>query len=68
LYPFIKKGDETGCSNYTGISLLSTVYKILCNILLSRLTPYAEAIMGTISVDFDIIGQLLVTNLHSSNT
>jgi len=35
-----KKGDKTGCSNYKGISLLSSTFKILSNILLSRLTPY----------------------------
>ena len=41
-----KKGDETDCSNYRGIELLSTMYKILSNILLSRLTAYAEEIIG----------------------
>jgi hypothetical protein len=41
-----KKGDKTDCSNYRGISLLSTTYKILSDILLSRLTPYAEEITG----------------------
>ena len=40
-----KKSDNTDCSNYRGISLLSTTYKILSNILLSRLTPYAEEII-----------------------
>jgi hypothetical protein len=30
-----KKGDETDCSNYLGISVLSTSYKILSNTLLS---------------------------------
>ena len=40
-----KKGLSV-CSNYRGISLLSTTYKILSNILLSRLTPYAEDIIG----------------------
>jgi hypothetical protein len=41
-----KKGDKTDCSNYRGISLLSTTYKILSNIMLSRLTSYAEEIIG----------------------
>ena len=40
------KSDKTDCCNYRGISLLSTAYKILSNILLSRLTPYAEEIIG----------------------
>ena len=44
--PIYKKGDKTDCSNYRGISLLSTMYKILSNILLSRLTQYAEEIIG----------------------
>jgi hypothetical protein len=41
-----KHGDKTGCSNYRGISLLSTSYKILSNILLSRLSPYIDKIIG----------------------
>ncbi|PNF35751.1 hypothetical protein B7P43_G13042 [Cryptotermes secundus] len=40
------KGDKTDCSNYWGISLLSTSYKILSNILLSRLSPYIDEIIG----------------------
>jgi hypothetical protein len=38
IVPVHKKGDKTDCSNYWGISLLSTSYKILSNILLSRLS------------------------------
>jgi hypothetical protein len=41
-----KKGDITDCSGYRGISLLPTTYSILSNILKSRLTPYAEEIIG----------------------
>ena len=36
------------CNNYRGISLLSTSYKILSNIILSRMTPYANEIIGGI--------------------
>jgi hypothetical protein len=39
IVPVYKKGDKTDCSNYRGISRLSTTYKSLSNILLSRLTP-----------------------------
>jgi hypothetical protein len=46
LFLFIRRVDKTDCSNYRGISLLSATHKILSNILLSRLTAYAEEIMG----------------------
>jgi hypothetical protein len=57
VVPIHKKGDKTDCSNYRGISLLSTSYKISSNILLSRLTPYADKIIGITSVDFNVIDQ-----------
>ena len=41
-----RKGDKTDCSNYRGISLLPTMYKMLSYMVLSRLTPYAEEIIG----------------------
>jgi hypothetical protein len=46
VVPSHKKGDKTDCSSYRGISLLSTSYKILSNILLTRLTPCADEIIG----------------------
>jgi len=46
IVPIYKKHDKTDCNNYRGISLLPTAYKILSNILLSRLTPHAEEIIG----------------------
>jgi hypothetical protein len=41
-----KKGDKTNCSNYHEVSLVSTSYKMLSNILLSRLSPYMDEIIG----------------------
>jgi hypothetical protein len=41
-----KKVDKTDFSNYIGISVLPTTYKIVSNILLSRLTLYADEIIG----------------------
>jgi hypothetical protein len=46
VVPIHKKGNKTDCSNYRGISLLSTSYKILSNILISRLILYADEIIG----------------------
>jgi hypothetical protein len=46
-YPtYSQKDDKTDRSNYRGISLLTTSYKILSNILLSRLILYADEIIG----------------------
>jgi hypothetical protein len=46
IVPIYKKGDKTDCSNYRGITLLSTSYKVSSNIFLSRLTPYVDEIIG----------------------
>jgi hypothetical protein len=45
LYLFIRRVTKL-TSNCKGISLLSTSYKILSNILLSRLTPNVDKITG----------------------
>jgi len=43
-----KKGHKTDCINYRGISLLPATYKILSNILVSRLPPYIHDIIGNL--------------------
>jgi hypothetical protein len=52
IVPIYKKGDKTGCNNQRGVSFLPTMYKILSNILLSRLIPYAEEIIGDCQCGF----------------
>lgn len=47
------------CSNYQGIVLLLTMYKMSQHLLL-RLTPYADRIYGGQPVDFGLIELLLV--------
>jgi hypothetical protein len=46
IIPTYKKTNKAECSNYRGTSLLSTSYKTLSNILLSRLSPYIYEIIG----------------------
>jgi hypothetical protein len=52
IVPVYKKGDKTECINYRGISLLSFSYKILSKILLSRLSPYIDEIIGDYQCGF----------------
>jgi hypothetical protein len=46
IVPIHQMGDKTECNNYHGISPLSNSYKIVSNILLSRLSPRIEEIAG----------------------
>jgi hypothetical protein len=57
IIPIHIKGDKINCNDHQGISLLSTAYKILSNILLARLTPYVK-----------IIGDHLCGFHHNSST
>jgi hypothetical protein len=52
IVPVLKKGDKTDCNNYRRISLRSTLYKILSNIFLRRLSPYIEEIIGDYQCGF----------------
>jgi hypothetical protein len=66
IVPIYHKDDETDYSKCRGISLLSTSYNIVFNILLSSLSPYMDEIIGINSVVFDTRDQLLIRFLHSS--
>jgi hypothetical protein len=46
IVPIYMKGDKTDLSNYLGISLLLTSYKMLSNILFSSLSPCVNEIIG----------------------
>jgi hypothetical protein len=63
-----RKGDKTDCSNYRGISLVSTSYKILSSILLARLTQYADEVIGITYVDFGVIDQRPIKFLYPAYT
>ena len=46
LVPIYKKGDRDRCDNYGGIALRNAAYKILVNIILEKIKPYIEKIIG----------------------
>jgi hypothetical protein len=46
IVPIHKTGDKTDCNNYRGISVLLTSCTILSSILLSRLSPNIDEIIG----------------------
>jgi len=60
IVPIYKKSDKTDCSNYRGISLLPTAYKILSSIRVSWLTPYVEEITGDRNCRSDVIDRILI--------
>jgi hypothetical protein len=63
--PIYKKGDKTNCSNYRGVSLLATTYKIVVDILLLKLTTYAEIWGSSMWISKQ---QVKYCILHSSST
>jgi hypothetical protein len=50
--PLYRNDDETVPNNYRVISLLPITYRILFNNLLTRLTAYADEIIGDHQCEF----------------
>lgn len=46
IVPMHKKGDANKSTHHLGITLLNTCNKIVFNILVERIKPYAEEIVG----------------------
>jgi hypothetical protein len=61
IVPVHKKDYKTDCNNYRGISLLSTSYGTLSNILPSRLSSYIHEIIGAVNLGSGVIDQLLIS-------
>ncbi|KAL4123073.1 hypothetical protein QTP88_015305 [Uroleucon formosanum] len=46
ICPILKKGDPTKTKNYRGICLLDTCYKVYTSLILERINPYVNEIVG----------------------
>ena len=46
IRPIYKKGEKSKCSNYRGISLLNTAYKISATVINNRVKVYAEDLLS----------------------
>jgi hypothetical protein len=68
VLPIYKKDYKVFCNNCRGISLLPTAYRILCNIILARLTPMSVKLLGIISVGSIVIDLPSINFLHSPDT
>jgi len=46
IVPIHKRGDRDRCENYRGMALGNAAYKMLSNIILGKIKPYIEKVMG----------------------
>jgi len=54
IVPIHKRGDRDRCENYRGIAMRNAPYKILLNILLEKIKPCIEKVMGTIRMGLEM--------------
>ena len=58
-----KKGKRDDCSNYIGISLLNSGYKVYGKIITQRFTTISEAILLEGKTDSELVGHVLIMYL-----
>jgi len=46
IVPIHKRGGRDRCENYRGLALGNAAYKILSNIILGKIKPFIEKVMG----------------------
>ena len=54
IVPIHKRGDRERHENYRGIALGNAAYKIVANIILGKIKPCIEKVMGTIRMDLEL--------------
>jgi len=72
IVPIYKNGDKSDCKNFSGIALLPTTYKLICNNLLTCLSVYVDEITGEHQYGFrrngiDTVHQLFIDFKKSYN-
>jgi hypothetical protein len=61
---YTQKRDRDGRENYRGIALGNAAYKILSNIILGKIKPYIEKVMGDYQNGFRD-GRSVTDNIHA---
>ena len=46
IFPIHKRGERDNCENYRGIALGNAAFKILSNIILGKMKPSIEKVLG----------------------
>jgi len=54
IIPIHKRGVRDKCENYRGIALGNAAYKILSYIILGKIKPCIEKVMGTIRMCLEV--------------
>jgi hypothetical protein len=64
MVPKHKRGDRGTCENYRGIALRNAAYKVLSNIILGKVKPYIEKVMGDYQNGFRY-GRSVIDNIFA---